>query len=536
MENPLHEAHEKIEELDERPSSRLRTVITVLILVVTMLTTVAGTLAAIWSARQSETQRERQQKATASLQESLTANAQRQISDTAIDDRSEAYWRKTFLHIYAVEVNDKTLAQQLQIQSDSAGKVEQRIGDQIHNEADPTEPSTHSAEDAQFAAALAHESAGWLEKNNEALAVVSMLALALFLLGLALTLGNRATQIGFTALAVVMTVIAGARVVQIQLTPIVAPTDSCVSTTVAATNDINSADYKQADAKLGTVLRECPDYGYAWYEAAQASFYRGVVAGPGPVAKAAWKEAQGFYQKAIDMADVKTGELYNDLGAVQLLNRQYAAAAASLDQARQLNADSPFVLATIAELQIAQGNVTAAFDTLRRAVAPLASAGPYLRDTFFFTNMRYDSSYFHTAGIGGVKVAAFFQRAHDYEAELDRQDMATPFDTHGASIDHIVFRKSKTVFGRLGGAVTFGFSYHGLRAGDVISVRDYAYGDSTFDGVASFSQTVTDANGLVGDGVVQPDTSYRLSLSYQYLNTLEIYLNGVYQGEATYTP
>ena len=42
MENPLHEAHEQIERLEEGPESRIKAVITVMILVVTMLTTVAG--------------------------------------------------------------------------------------------------------------------------------------------------------------------------------------------------------------------------------------------------------------------------------------------------------------------------------------------------------------------------------------------------------------------------------------------------------------------------------------------------------------
>ena len=82
VENPLHEAHEQIEQLEEEPESRLKAIITVSILVVTMLTTAAGVLAAIWSAHQSETQRERQQAATSSLQESVTANAQLRAVDT----------------------------------------------------------------------------------------------------------------------------------------------------------------------------------------------------------------------------------------------------------------------------------------------------------------------------------------------------------------------------------------------------------------------------------------------------------------------
>src|SRR6185312_14985409 len=132
---------------------------------------------------------------------------------------------------------------------------------------------------SQLAAAYARESAGWLEKHNGALAVVSMLALSLFLLGLALTLGNRPTQVGFTALAVVMTLIAGARLIQVQTSTIAAPTEECIT--------------------LDDALAQCPTYDSGWSDLGNTLFYQGVVEG-GPTARSLWLKAEDAYQKALD--------------------------------------------------------------------------------------------------------------------------------------------------------------------------------------------------------------------------------------------
>jgi len=40
---------------------------------------------------------------------------------------------------------------------------------------------------------------------------------------------------------------------------------------------------------------------------------------------------------------------------------------------------------------------------------------------------------------------------------------------------------------------------------------------------------------LVGSGVENPDTDFRLGLTYQGATTMEVYLNGVSQGEVSLT-
>ncbi len=539
MENPLHEAHEQIEQLEEKPESRLKAIITVAILVVTMLTTTAGVLAAIWSAHQSETQRERQQAATTSLQESVTANAQLRAVDSLRDDIKEDTWRKTFLHVYKLEVSDKTVDAELQRQANSAAAIAKQLSARLPAGATADDYSDKlyekSLADSQLASAYAQESSGWLEKHNGALAVVSILALSLFLLGLALTLGNRPTQLGFTALAIVMTLVGGARLLQVQLTGITAPTEDCINTAAAANADMVLTHYVDAAAKLNSALSDCPDYGEAWSQLANAYFYYGVFSG-NPIAKKAWVKAELADKAALDVADVKTGVLYNDLAFMEILNHQYDAAAQNMVQAHKLVPESHYVLGTLAELAIARGDEKTAMHYLDEAALPLKDAGPYFRDQYFFTSLRYDSGYFATAGITGPKVDAFFAKAREYEAMLDVRNMAHPLDTHGAAISNLVFRKSDSVLGRTAGFVTIGFNYRGLEVGDVLSLRFYGYGDTFYDPTASLTETVSAGSSLVGDGTEQPDSDYRLKLSYKYKTTMEVYLNGVLQGELDYTP
>src|SRR5690242_21509990 len=61
------------------------------------------------------------------------------------------------------------------------------------------------------------------------------------------------------------------------------------------------------------------------------------------------------------------------------------------------------------------------------------------------------------------------------------RSMASPFDTHGAGITGLIFKKSDTELGRSANFVTIGFTYHGVKVGDVISLRFYGYRDSTLD-------------------------------------------------------
>ena len=109
----------------------------------------------------------------------------------------------------------------------------------------------------------------------------------------------------------------------------------------------------------------------------------------------------------------------------------------------------------------------------------------------------------------------------------------TPGDTHGARITGLILRKSATKLGQIADFVTIGFTYHDLKVGDHISLRFYAKG-LTYDLTASLPDAIVQSNStLVGSGIEPPDSHFRLGLSNKGETTMEVYLNGVSQGEVT---
>jgi tetratricopeptide (TPR) repeat protein len=534
MENPLHEAHEHIEHLEHRPASRLKVVVTVTILLVTMLTTLAGVMAAIWSARESDAQRARQQATAESLKAGLEATAQQSAIDQGIDDVTEAQWRSAFLNADAALVESPSLIKQLRAQADAATKAADEAQGALPQGADYADYAKYVAKlrqpalvQEELAKAHAHESEGWLTKNNGALAVVSMLALSLFLLGLTLTINNRHTQIGFTVLSIVMTVVAGARLGQIAASPIVVASESCIDRYAEAGTDASAGELDKATATLRDVVADCSRFEDAWLALANDRFADGSAP--------AMVEARDAYQRALDVADAKSAELYNDLGYAQTLAKDFSAAKQNLDKAAELAPENPVIMMSRAELAIARGDRASAEKFLDEGFKTVADLGPYFRNQFFFASLRTDRIAFATAGIKGKAIDDFFLTTRQAEAVLDAPGMTRQLDSHGASITDLVFKKSATKLGEIADFVTIGFAYHGLEPGDVISLRFYGNDRTTFDLTASLTAVASAQNGLIGSGTEVPDRDFRLGLSNTGETTLEVYLNGVSQGEVSLT-
>ncbi|HZZ98071.1 MAG TPA: hypothetical protein VFE19_13700 [Jatrophihabitantaceae bacterium] len=531
MENPLSEAHEEIKHLEHVAASRLKVILTVSILIVTMLTTLAGVMAAIWSAKESESQRARQQATADSLKSSLEATAQQAAVDQTIDDVTEAAWRSAFLNVDSLEVTDSTLVTALQTQAKAATQVQNTISASLPKGANGSsyvaglrKPALVSAEEAK---AEAQASVGWLGKNNSALAVVSMLALSLFLLGLALTISSRAVQVGFTALAIVMTVIAGARLAQIAAKSIVVASDTCIERYGAAVTVANSGKMDDATKTLDAVVGDCGGFADAWTALGQVRFDASSAKARG--------SSQDAFQTALDVSDAKSADLYNNLGYIETVNKDYADAERNLQTAGKLAPENPVVLASRAELAAAKGDSAGADRFLDEALNIVATHGPYFRDQFFFAALRSDERDFASAGITGSTVSDFFRKGREAEASIGALGSITPGDTHGAHITGLILKMSATKLGQYAKFVTIGFTYSNLAVGDHISLRFYANG-VTYDPIASIPDTVVSSNStLVGSGVEQPDSHFRLGLSNTGQTTMEVYLNGVSQGEVSIT-
>lgn len=546
MENPFEAGHEELQHTEHLRARRLKVVITVAILLVTMLTTLTGVLAALWGARQSETQRARQQATADVLQNALHATALQDSLDQRRDDVKEVGWRTVDLRARADLVAKTTLpaslAKELRRQATLTDgqhtKLDSALPQQVRDSydayvADLHEPQTKSEQDAL---SEARQSVAWLGKHNSALAVVSMLALALFLLGLALTLSNRATQIGFTVLALVMLVVSGARLAQIGASPVSTVSESCIEHYVAGYTALNASATDAAAAhSFEAATSECPKYPDAWEQLGYARFYQSISADKTTNTTNLAASQQAF-QQALNLSPTRSANLYNSLGYIETLNKDYSHARTNLAKALELQPDDPTVLGTQAELTAALGNEAAAENALQQSVKLVATHGPYYRDQYF-ASLRLDELIFEIHDYALYqRLVPFYDKAREIEASIDIGIGSEPGDAHGATVDHLKVARATGAFGK-GGAVTISFQYSGMQNGDHLSVRFYQ--DSityelaasepnillSDDPNATVPQGVDDVVNLVGTGR-EPANNFVRPLAPGN-QTAEIYLNGV---------
>lgn len=526
MENPLEAGHEKIEELEELPESRLKSIITVTIVVVTILTTLAGVLAALWSARESETQRARQQATAEAVEAGLHATTEQSALDAQRDDRREALWRQVELDFSAQTIQNTSaeLAAALRLQGEAAAAQAQDLSGELPQNQDEydvrvAEMRRDVTEQEQIAKADAHESVGWLDKHNGALAVVSMLALALFLLGLALTLGSRATQLGFTVLAIIMTVIAGARLAQIAAGSINVASESCIERFADADTQLNGGEFEKGAAMLQDVVTDCGNYSEAWADLAEATLYQ--------FKDGSLHEALKDAEHELDTASPKSSVQYNDLGFLQTLSKQYDAAETNLDKALELDPHNEVILGSRAELAVVEGQKATAQRYFDTAMTSVAQHGPYFQ-RLYFQSLRLDELIFTAVGITSHELTDFFTAAKQTEVSLDELHRSQPTDTHGATITDLIARPASGSLGKAGCA-TIGFRFAGFAEGDHISIRFYQNG-VTYEPSAGVPDSLVTAHPRsdndisVTTGVLRPD--YRNLPLPPGSQTVEVYLNG----------
>jgi hypothetical protein len=529
VENTFNEAHEEIKHLEHLSAPRLKVVMTVTILLITMLATLSGVMAGIWSSKQAEAQTARQEATASALKAELGATTKESEVAQTEDDSIEAGWRSSFLYQESTQVHDAHLKQILLDQQKRGYRISNQIdkrlppgGDTPAYYAQLQEPVIH---EEQLAKARALEGVGWLEKNNEALAVVSMLALALFLVGLALTIASRRIQVGFTALSIAMLLFSGGRLAWIAASPINRPTESCVEQYTSAATADTAGHYSAARKELLSVTRACPTYSDAWNELATAAF--------DPAKPAARAEFASATYRALATSDSPSAVLQNNAGVAALLNHDLPTAERLLADARRNAPDNPIVLSSCAELAAARGDAQGARADLTAAVDQVAKHGPYYRNQVFFAALRNDVTSFPQAGWRNKIFDQLFLSGKEAEASLDSIGRSTPGSTHGAAISDIYLGPAKKI-GGVGGFLTIGFQHSGLRPGDHLAFRFYTSDDTTYQATASEPDVVVNAgSALAADGMFPPQQT-RINIGSVGRVTLEVYLNGVFQGQTSY--
>ena len=514
MENTLEEVHEHLEHLEHEASLKFRTIITVMVLAVTAAATVAGVLVALWSGHESEAQSARQQLAAAAVSADLHANAVFAANSEQTDQASEAGWSAAFLRLHEDGV-PSTTADVLEAQakvSDQQAKQKSTISQEQIDSA--TEKQTVAGEESQ---AKAQEAQDFASKESGALTVISILAVCLFLLGLAPTLQTQAVRFSFVALALVGLVVSVVRLVVVSSGSAEVPTSACIDKYAHAQL---AGTYDEEIKELQSVVGACPSYANAYRQLADAQSGLGTKKG--------FLAAEDNYRKAVDLDPANAALLYNNLGAAQVFDGHITQAHDSLTRALKLDPTNEITLSSWAEQRAFAGDTAGANRYLDQSLALVAKHGSYFRQAFF-TSMRTDDQVAQAMGIETPAVKALYLRAKNAEASLDVYSKPTPGDAHGAQVTSITVRKANGQIGNAGCA-TFGYSYTGLRAGDHISVRWYENGVS-FSLTQSIIDETVDSG---GDGQLDPDTGYVVPTTPGSW-TVEVYINGNLMRSATFT-
>jgi tetratricopeptide (TPR) repeat protein len=525
MDNSVEEAQEQIEHLQDLAPSRFKIGVAVGILLVTAAATFAGVYAARSAGNVSDAQRSRQELSASAVSDGLHATALGVAADQQRDDSTEAGWRAALLRIEAGD-SAAGVAGALRAQAAAADSQSSTAGAAVPLPHAPYRTYAAQIEVPtllvqQSALSYAQQSAQWQAKGTAALSIVSVLALALFLLGLALTISHTLTQKGFVLLALIMLVVSTVRLGVIASGGIVHPTASCINGFAVGSARYAGGDNAGAITTLQRAVASCPSYADAWNALAVAEYSLKTKAG--------FQFSEHAFAKALALNETKPAVMYNNLGFTQLINGRLGDAAATLASALKLDPTNEYTLASLAEERLLNNDPAAADRYLQRAMHLVAGHGPAFR-LAFFTALRTSQQAFRGLGPHNSLLVSYFTKFREAEASIDSRNSATPGDAHGAKVSNIIVRTEAGSLGTAGYA-TLGFAYTGLRTGDHLSLRWYKY-DDIYELADSVPDLPVDA-ALAGAGTISPDRYFvPMPAGSQ---TLEIYLNGIILGSATFT-
>lgn len=519
----VRENLEHLEHVTRLSNPTLRIVVTVAVVVVTIVTTVAAALAALDAADAGTSERLRQGAEVAAASAQVTKDQQTTIAAGQRDDLTEARFRTQYLRQEAAN-GDTAVASPLTQMADASASVEKQLqapdvtphpaGQAYDNFTQNSlqQPIDKATETAQ---AYGQAATGWRAKEDALLATLSMLAVALFLLGLALTVSRWFTSGLFVFVGCALLGLAAFRVVTVGIGGVEPSTDQSTeainayidaevqgqhyndavtamdkdaSGTPAQTQDSNQArSYLQnIENDLGTAVRVWPGFADAW----------GALAG--------WRETEADQfdsgQQATDARNAAIaayrGQLaaappsainYNALAYEQLLAHDVSGAQSSIAAALALEPNFDVAIETDAEVHLVSGDAAGATAELQQALQQVCASHGTQYAATWYQAARDDQSVLSDAGYTGADIDSFFTLLKGSQATVmydlyhnqpGCQPIAEPAHP-GAGVTNLSVTPDPT----LADTVTISFDYANLPAGTILTVNLYEYGD-TWEGPA----------------------------------------------------
>jgi tetratricopeptide (TPR) repeat protein len=541
MENHLESIKEAAESLEEMEPSRLRVVATLAVILVTAATVVATVLAAVASNNGAIAQRQRQEAQAHATADSLLAAQQSTAAAQQRDDTTEAEWRSLLFDQVATNATDPTVAAQLRAEAAAVQTQEKALA--------RAEPSTTgrftlyqdkaeipATKDEQTAEAYAIASSGWIGQEAGDLATISIFAVALFLLGLALTLSSRRSASSFVGLALALLLVGAVRLLISGLGTVPSPSTTAIGLYVQGTQQIDRLENdnlthhqygvlaQQAEASLTRALAINPTYAVAWEALGNLTFQ--VSTG-----RAQYGPAITDLRNAISFGH-PFPSLYNDVGYLQTLSRDVPGAMTTLRQALALDPTNVITLASLAEARVVAGDLNGANTYLARALHNVAHYGPEYQLTYF-ESFRLDRD--NVAQVASRRlVNAFWTEVKNAEVSLTLSGQPTPGSAHGAQVTNVAVTALDGAAGQHGGS-TVSFDYRGLKKGDIVSARWYLY-DDIYEPAASSTALRVPRDLAAGTGSQAAFSGVSPLLAPGVPQTLEIFINGVHVTSYGYTP
>ena len=234
----------------------------------------------------------------------------------------------------------------------------------------------------EFQRAHAEERDGWSAKGSQYVTVITVLAMALFLLGLTLTVPAAARR-PFLVTGTIVAVVGTAWGATVWLRPVERPSAEAIEAYVDGQVLLNAGsdteDFQQAVDRFGAAIRARPDYVDAYVSRGNAYFELDFLNPDGPQGS---MEAVADFQRAIDLGlnDVLS---WGNLGAAQWWLGEYDAALESTRTAFELDRSDITVSLNYAEVLLTAGGLDdpGYRSQLRHVRGLLERAPTWLRDS-----------------------------------------------------------------------------------------------------------------------------------------------------------
>ncbi len=509
----FHELVERVEHLEHEQQPRIRTIITILIPVVTVLTALTSLLAARDNGHAAVAQR---------LRTTDTIAAQRTGEEAAqqigrYNDINAAFAdavRRNTLELRDARTIGGTEAEVLRSEAAQWARSARFYHRQTGSFDLPQLYSAGTLQEQQAfeAGTVAQE---WIDREDANIGLAGLFAVALFLLGLTMTLPRNSVKWGFVTVACLLGLIGIVRLALINLpgvhhTPETALVD--YSNAILAENS-SDASTQTPITDLTSATKLDPEYGQAWVALGEAR----DIAGSGSPSDAT--AAITDYQHALSL-DQKTADVYNNMAYDEILLKRSAQGIADSTAAHDLEPDNPYIDMTLGEAALSSGDMATATHWRSETVSILSGLDSNFRDHFFTTLRSVDIPELSTAGVPTARLAAYFNPLRNVEASLDAFGSPTPRPLDGASLSDV-----RTAYYRPRALYLITYQATDVHTGDIVSVRVYNRANEGYSLYSSYPKVPMTSSGSGRLSIKTPIDrgKYRI----------EFYLNGNFQTETT---